>query len=716
MAAKRFTQNVEVRPQNMSTGAAGGMMNLASRLDQFSSTIKSAATQAGARRGAREGANVELGTTEVEGREVTAAPERRVASLWEIIAAGGEETNAYNRTVGGAYIASLANDNREALSAIEMQNKDDIQKFNISADAFNKGVMDTVDPALRGAVRQQLDDLLTSGRMRVQQRAETKNINNANASLQETISSSGDAAARLARNGSPIEAQESLMLSFVSLDNMVKSGAITSAQATETKTAQTREVKEQTRRREFDQIFASDNPIVEQFTEAYQHLEDIAAKVPRGWTPDQWDSFIGSQEADLNSRARKADKLQAEQSMGTALQVSNLKIAARTGLGEPSRIIKEADELFASQKITGNERASIITSVINGQKQGAKTLAENTEHLNNVARRLAGDSSQVLSQKDVDYAWDNVYSKDISDDPIRRNAQIVQFVDDTKSIPTTVKRQVINDINSEDPDLVVAAADIMDRLDTVRGIPENNFTANERAMSVAMSGLIKNMDGKEALALARRATDPNDRSRIDLRTDQIKDMKKTTYGMGGLNYVDVVQGEYDVREFDSAVLADEYGVLFEQNYIAGMSKDDAEEKAKQVLDRNWGEFNDQFMKYPPTDFYAVAGETDYIADQLYSDVVDFGFAGESFKKEDIVLMSNKDTARTASTGRPVYGVSVFIEGEGLIPLVGFKFHPDKQAEEARIENENNKAMEERRLKPKKAGDARLKEGLYRAIN
>lgn len=700
--AKRFTESVQLQPQNLDTGAAQGMMNLASRLDQFAAAGRREGARAGARIGAQEGAQQELETTIVDGHEVTAAPKRREASLLDIIASGGERTSAFNRTVGTAYIASIANDNREALAGIETATPDDIASFNNKADGYIKGVMENVDPVLRGAVKQNLDDLLTSGRIRVQGRAETKVLNQANASLQKTSLESSRAAGNAARSGDNLQAQEALANAFVAIDARVAAGDMTSAQALAFKEKHRLEVKEQTLKHGFDQLFENNKPVEEQFHDAYEHLKSIAGEAPKGWTNDEWDRFIDGQQADLGSRANREKKLQAEQSQEIALQVSNLKIKASTGMGEPSAVMQEANDLFASGDITGKERASIISKVINGLKQGAEKQEKETAHLSNVAARLAGDKSQVVSQKDIDFAWDEKYSKGLSDDPVLKSAQITEFIDDTKAIPTAVKQQVINDINSEDPDLIVNAADFIDRIDVVRGLPENSFSANERAMSKAMSGLIKNMVPKEALALARRATDPNDRARIDLRTEQIKEMKKPPWNKRPLNYITVVQDLFDdAAEHDEAALANEYGALFEQHYIAGMTREEAETTAAKILERNWGDFNGQFMKYPPSDSYMVAGNSDYIVDQLYSDVLEFGMGGLEFEKDDIVLMSNQQTARTKSAGQPIYGVSVFVEGEGLIPLVGFKWMPDTQAEIARLEKKHETSVRTKRESQKK---------------
>ena len=221
MVAKRFTETVQLQPQNMDTGAARGIQSLAHRLDQFASAIKSESVRAGKRIGAREGQEVEFGTQTVDGHEVAVAPERRKASLLDIITTAGERTSAYNKVVGTAYIAALGNDNRQALASIEIDNPNDMVAYNTKVDGYKTGVMEGVDPALRGAVLDQLDTLHTSGQIRVNQRAVTRQIEIADVKRTEAIAGSSSAAIRLARTGDEVGAAQALLETKVLLNSFV---------------------------------------------------------------------------------------------------------------------------------------------------------------------------------------------------------------------------------------------------------------------------------------------------------------------------------------------------------------------------------------------------------------------------------------------------------------------------------------------------------------
>jgi len=100
---------------------------------------------------------------------------------------------------------------------------------------------------------------------------------------------------------------------------------------------------------------------------AFEELEAIANKPKKGWTPDEWDSFIKSEQADLRQKSVRVQQAKAVNDLATARQVSELKVMANTGLDtqgnavEASRIMGETEALFNSGAISGNERSSIMT-------------------------------------------------------------------------------------------------------------------------------------------------------------------------------------------------------------------------------------------------------------------------------------------------------------------------------------------------------------------
>jgi len=136
---------------------------------------------------------------------------------------------------------------------------------------------------------------------------------------------------------------------------------------------------------------------------------------------------------------------------------------------------------------------------------------------------LGGANEIALTQDQIDLTWGEDIQPNIEDMPAQaKNATIAQFVDGTKIVPTQVIKQVTSNLNSDDPQLVIDSADLMDRLDSVRGVPDTSFSPNDRAFAETVVELQQNMDPVEAVRLAQQNTNPNDRGRIEARTSLIK--------------------------------------------------------------------------------------------------------------------------------------------------------------------------------------------------
>ena len=87
------------------------------------------------------------------------------------------------------------------------------------------------------------------------------------------------------------------MLSAATMTSMVSNGRMTQQKANEVINAQQLEVKEQVIRGQFDRDLNNESiPEAQRFQNAYSKLDDMAGKVPKGWTPDEWDRFISSQQ------------------------------------------------------------------------------------------------------------------------------------------------------------------------------------------------------------------------------------------------------------------------------------------------------------------------------------------------------------------------------------------------------------------------------------
>lgn len=690
---KRFEETVSIQPQNLSTGFVQGQNTLLNRLQQFKQSTEQLVGAVETRRGAEEAQQVQL---EKEGG-ITKAPKKREAGIAETILTGGISTRQYNKSIQTAYLASLANDAKQGINAIEIENADNIAQFNDKVAGFASGVLKGVDPAARQETEIFLNNQISNARNRVHRNTIKKNKLIAKSESLEAVNSFGNDAALLAREGNQIGSAEAINQSFVIIDGMVEAGDLLPDVAAKKKREIEREASEQGLRLRFDGVAESEG-----LDKAFEELEAISNKPAKGWTPDEWDSFITSEQADLRQKAVRNQQLNVKKDLDTARQVSNLKIKAKTGVNlkgepvDPSEIIGETNKLFDAGIITGNERSSIITSQIQKMQDESKNAASKQK----VASRINGANEIALTQSDVDLTWDEDIAPAINELPSDlQNSAIAQFVDSTKIVPSQIIEQVNNNLNSDDAELVSQSADLMDRLDSVRGIPDTNFSPTDRAYAETVVALQKNLDPQEAVKLARQNTNPNDKGRIETRKGIIKAEKLE------LKYPDIINSAFDpffgadvVDDISRGQLTQEYKVLFEQHFIAGMSQNSAQKKSLQIIERNWSvdQATNKMLKYPTQDFYAVNGSVDYIKRDLFTSVRDATVGLPEFTTEDILLISDGTTARQASQGRPSYLVAINASDQGIIPLMGFRYIPDMQAQVIKEQKANEKMVKEGR--------------------
>lgn len=550
---------------------------------------------------------------------------------------GGIEAKSFNRGLRAGYEADLSNDNREELARIERENGTDSAAYSEAVTAQRVALQQNVDPAVLPDVMERFDTYSTAGLIRVQDaQARADNARNQD-SVNAQIESLGNEAAVFARNGDPESSAQRLLEASQAVENAVTAGFMSQKDGDDAFRELNREATEQSIRNEFDGIIESQG-----FDAAFDELDKRSKKVPGGWTPDEWDAFIADEQADIN----RALSRQLKQTKQTATEIK-----------------KEAD-------------------------------------FSDIEARIKGDDRVVVNEKAVDsYYQERVLPLVQNLPPEQKNTVITSFVDRTKVIPLGLRNEVSSFIRSGNPELMSEAVTLTDRLDEVPGAGEIVNT-NERVFAKLAVDLSANLEPNEAVRLARQATDPKDKARVDTVNQQLKDIKdKATV------YQEAAQGIFTSfwgtdPSFDaitSAKMGKEYGDLFESYRRSGADEAQAAELAKGGIQRNWGEWQNRVMKYPPATYYEVEGDSSYVMDQLVKDVKSENLFGFSVSKDNIILVPNEETARGASIGQPTYGVTVIDDNGQMIPLENM-WKPDSQAEIDRIKNENVSQSKARRIK------------------
>jgi hypothetical protein len=691
--AKRFSETVNIQQVDTRTGVTQAASSLSDRLSQFSSQLaqKTAAVsqQRSAERGAVSGGGVQL--RDEQGQLTTPEFKEKPQFI------GGIEVAAHNKALRARYLSELNNDNRVSVSEIVANNPDNLLNFNDAANGYRDGVLKGVEPSVRGAVSEDLNNMITSARIRVQSAAIQKQRRENIEGLALAGEGFFDSAENLTRNGENLEAGEAMLEGIKVVDAMVEAGYITEAQGQQRKDDANQELSEQSFRLELDNITENEG-----FQAAFARLDEMDGRPPKGFTPDKWDTFIASAQADVNQARVREAQLQTKVNIEQEREISNLKIKANTGTGDPSEIVKQTEDFFDRGLINEGERTSIFTSMINGQNKSRKTALD----MSAVSKRLAGNNAVVVDDKIADKYYSDVIAPSFEGmTQTQIDGEKVNYVNRMKRIPKAMKDEVNTFVMSGDPVLIREGMALMDKIDDVPGVIEDTFSNQQKAFAQTVLDLSANMEPAEAVALATQLTDPTNKARIEAVEAEIKESKT---GFRAINYRDIVDNHFDpifgstrVGDIAGDQLAKEYEQQYEALLKSGMNEGSAKDKTLQLIERNWKESDvtGRVMKYRPDDYYSVNGSVDYIRDQLAEEVNRVGGFAEEIPAGRMFIQATEATARAASGNLPAYRIVILDESGNMAPFYGQDgkglWFPDVQKEIDRVEAENRKAAGEK---------------------
>lgn len=345
--AERFQRERGIRPVQVQTGTAGAVRSLADRLEAFKS-IGAAATQVGIaehrkaaiKRGVQTAAQVPFERKD----GVTQKPEFKEETFF-----GGIEAKAHNKALRAAYLASLDNDNRETVNRIFQTNPDNLIEFNEAIEGYKKGVINNVDPTVRGEVAADLERTISMARTRVQTNEINKQKEAAKGALTANIESATSSALREARNGNQRESASAILKAFETLDAGVEVGYWTNAEANEQKRILEKGATEGLILNDIDTISS------ESIKAGFEKIDELAKEVPEGFTPDEWRTFIIQAQQDVSRKnARMVSDLKAakkaadkQESIDRGMQFLNPEIPADPAKGSQDR--KDVNAAYESQ-------------------------------------------------------------------------------------------------------------------------------------------------------------------------------------------------------------------------------------------------------------------------------------------------------------------------------------------------------------------------------
>lgn len=673
MAVRRFQRNLGYTPQPTQTGAADVAADLAGRLQRFAGIAADVADQRAQARGLREGA--------LAGG--VAAPEQRSEST----VAG----RAFNAAAQKAHAAAVDTEVRLRLTEFAEAHPSDPDAFDARVAGFQKGLLDGADPVLRPAIEQEL--ALQTQRLRAgiaeRRRAlfAEQTLADTNAGVDGAISGALGAA----RSGDLALAEHERGKAVDLLTSQVRTpenpfGLYTAEQVREKLAALDADLDTETVLGAFQKALG-ERPTPETIAAAAARLDAFRAAdaASLGIAPERKDDITQKLEAAL------VDGQQAYQRR-TDLEVGENAAVRGRAFGDLYRKVQAGDA-----RVLEVEDA-YSTGLINAQTRGmwlaeldrhAAARREKANGIGKVAAALEGrawlDPKDNGDKASVDAYYANMVE---GQDPLSPEmlTRTVELAVQTGIVPETVRSFTRSFQRSPDPNRVVAAAEVIGRLEERAGAAIADIPEQDRAFaSMVNSYMAAGTDAARAVELARETvykTDPDVRKKWDKDFNTPKRLKALES-----NLADRVDSEFGgwftVNPSVEDEMVAEYSRLARGYYTLTRDDDIAEKHAFNDLKRTWAVTSiggpKRMMKYAPE---AIYGGGDWLEKQFAADVSALGLD----PKRTIISVDE----RTAREQAPSYAL-ITIDEDGLPqPVLGKRWRP-APSDEIRAEQAARKA-------------------------
>lgn len=632
----------------------------------------------------------------------------------------GWGSQQYNSAVRAGYESNLSTSISNIIADAEVEHSDDLEAYNNSVQGSLKGLMSTVPDEYKGSVNNMIARVGGKASRNIAERQRVK-------ILEETANSVITEADRLekeilqiARDGG--DTSELYGQYVVSLTNLADQGGVDAVKAQASIDGLADNMVVEGVIGEFNRAITAEGDPKSQAFNARAVVEKLRDNPDKRLTPAQNDTLLNKLNAQVTALetkiAQDEEKLSAEEQKIK----SDFRIQVGLGLDSPVNLTAKAEQLYRDEVLTPGERADYIIQ-INKTSEAQRKKAEGKSR---VASIVGSDQPTAVSssgfipitQNDVNNYYSETYNQALpTDNPDVRSRLQAEFVRKTRFVPEEMAQELTNDLRSGDPERIQNASETIDRIAGIPGATDK-ISKEDRAFAAQVGFLSQFKGGDVAVQEALVQTDRDDSARIEARKKTIKDNADDFADTYANDMVDIYGtgffgSEFGPNDIAQYQLVKDYGKLVESYYIGGMDLKNAKKAAQLDITTNYKESEFGFMKFRPEDYYGVGGSVQYMRENLYNEIMGpTGIAGISIRKEDIILVSDDETARTASTGKPTYRVMykdangnlnyLMFEGEdkqgNRITLDRYDPAPDVPSEEEQAEIIKRQAEMEMQLK------------------
>ena len=291
--AKRFKEQLQIAPQSFDMGSEGAYSALSSigqRLASFEDEMVQKRVQKAKLRGVEEARATEL--QKIGG--VTQRPEKREVGFF-----GKYQDEAYNATILDSYVASVDTDMMNSVNAIYADHQDDVIGLNEALDGFWAGFKKAIDPAIVGEASLSFNAKSAQVRRSATINAKNKHTNIAISELKSSVAGYAREASSSNYNGDSLGSAESQMKLSAAIESLKKSDPVNKDHYDKLETDALRDIASQGYKKVIDEQFDKDPDLAD------KKIKDLKKYSPKGWEPDEWESFLNQRQNDVNYKKQK---------------------------------------------------------------------------------------------------------------------------------------------------------------------------------------------------------------------------------------------------------------------------------------------------------------------------------------------------------------------------------------------------------------------------
>lgn len=295
-------------------------------------------------------------------------------------------------------------------------------------------------------------------------------------------------------------------------------------------------------------------------------------------------------------------------------------------------------------------------------------------------------SSDDRNAVDAHYALVSQRWADLPPDEFAQRT--AEYIDTVGIVPPSLRGRLRGAIRSGSPEQKIAAADLIDRINTSNPAALTDFEEQDIALAVTTGQLVRaGMEPPEALRQAEQAVLEADQPQREMRAARLQADKLTA------DYLSDLGDEFDPGVFSwqpdiPEAMAGEFSRLFEAAFLNTGDEEAANRIAVQALKRTWAmtgvDGSRRLMKYAPEAVYGVLGgsdDTEWMRNQLVAEAQSID---PTLEEDAILLASDSRTARDLT-----YPIMRRNEFGAFVPLLKdgapVRWRPDWSSSEAAAE-------------------------------